>query len=385
MGQRYRTRNSNGETTGTYRLCFVGQDNTVEKTRPVIVDSEECADAVGLREQDNSLDLSKYNARFPSLSGELIISPTAFALLQDWPIDYGNMPCDPSTEFPVLTEGQLGNYAWATASRTNPSRGTIGIPTMIGELKDVPDLVKKWGNNLYRKYANSDLWYRFGAMPMARDMQKLCRWTRTVNKTMRALRKLKHEGFLSRRCPLGSSSTPETLVHQGLLNSSCGAMLQGKRFIKYSSEMWGSCRWEVTADTSIPSDNPELELLARQVMTGYTLNGVIETAWELFPWSWMADWFWSLQSLIGASANHLRLQQNGICIMRTSSAKSRYEHDPTSQTKFDNFRVVGRYYEECVRKERYPILLQGVPTATMPALSLGQWSILGSLTILRIT
>jgi hypothetical protein len=380
MAGRYRERQTAFSQSGTY--AFFGGE-PVWKHVTCYNPSETCSDTVGQRDQDNLFDLYQYWSSVPGLHGSQVVGSTTYREVVNWPIGYGNQPCDPREWYPVLTNEQLSNYAWGTISGTNPSKSSVNIPTFIGELKDVPSLVRSWGFGLLEKIASGNLWYQFGIRPMIADIKKLCRFTEETNKILRAFQKLRDEGSISRRCSLDSGEASEFLDYDGYLNTACNYYLTGQRYVTHGFRVWGSCRWKPEAGYVIPPPSPELTAQLKNIVAGFTLNGIVATTWELVPWSWLADWFLDVQGFLGA-LNAVPLEHGGICLMRTCYANSRYVVDTTPQTIYNtDCHIDGPYQESGVRKERYPKLVAGVPTVSIPALSWGQWSILGSLAVLK--
>lgn len=346
-----------------------------------------CDDIVGHPEDDNPLDLFFYESRVPGLYGKQIWGGTTFREVSNWPIDFQNLSCDPRSNYPLLTSNELNNYAWQVVARTNPSKPTCSVPTMIGELKDVPDLVLKFGRGVIKDIANANLWWRFGVKPLIGDLKRLAQFTKEVNNLLRAIRKLQQDGYITRRCPLGTERTGWVEVYSGYLNTSTNYYLSGKRYLRHTFNVWGSCRWKAATDFDVPASDEALEKELRLIIGGLNPAEIPSTVWELIPWSWLIDWFWSIQDFLSLIHNELKLDHEGICIMRTTTAKSKYDvnaGNPPQYVYNTDCHIDGKYHELGIRKERYPTSLAGVPTASIPAISPGQWSILGSLAALRM-
>lgn len=380
MGSRYRSRIKETYTEGTF-MPWVATPPITDR-RPQYCPKETCYDTVGQRDQDNPFDLLRFTTRVPGLFGKQVYGGTVYREVDNWPIGFCNVLSDPRTYYSPVSSAELNNYAWATVSNTNPSRSNCNIPTMIGELKDVPDLVRKWGKGLMRKAANANLWWQFGVRPLISDVKKLYQFTKEVNNLIRAMRKLRDEGSITRRTVLSQEMSDEILEHDGYLNSLCSYVVMGQRYVSYTSKVWGSCRWKPAADFSIPRSNEALEIEMRRIAGGATIGGSAVTFWELVPWSWLADWFLDIQGFLG-TIESIPLEQSGICIMRTTTSKSRYVHDLGLCGYNVDVHIEGLHYERAVRKERFPTSISGAPTASIPSLSKGQWSILGSLAVLK--
>jgi hypothetical protein len=346
----------------------------------------ECIDVVGNRDGDNPLDLYEYHSTCEGWSAQQKSGGYVYREIVDWALDYANASLDPRLHFPIPTSEQLGNWAFDTAGGTNPSAASISVPTMIGELKDLPSLVKTWGFTLQRWIANGILWYRFGIRPMINDLKRLYQFSVEVDKLLADLARLQEGKNLRKSVQLRQQATGWVLNHDGGLNSSCNLYLDGQRYVKHTEKVWGSCQWGLTPGESlnIPARCPDLLKKVKGIVFGINSYEALLTAWELFPWSWMIDWFTPIQSFLNSGANAIPLQVSRMCIMRTTTAVSKYVVDTSPQIVYN---IVsnrdGKMYEFARRKERWPTALT-FPAVTLPALSAGQWSILGSLAALRL-
>lgn len=396
MAERTRTDEHYVQRCGTY-TTKIGSNVTVSnRVVPQYETKWKCDDTVGQWDSDNPLALYWYQSRVAGLFGHQG-KPTDYIYreVDNWPMDFSNVATDPRTYWPVPTSTQLQNWAWEVVGKTNPSRPHISVPTALGELKDLPHLIKSWGDQLPRELrrpstkpvgeaAVGTLWYQFGVRPLIGDMLKLCRFIEEVEKLLRALRKLEREGFLTRRCVLESPNPITVQTHNGVyLNATCSHMEKGSRFLTHYRKVWGSCRWVLAGPLNLPASEAELSKFLRAIVGGFNVQEGLATTWELIPWSWLVDWFANIQNFLNALQNQLPLQHEGICVMIMSDAKSRYDHY-TYSTIYPDSEIIGEWYERCWRKDRYPVTISGVPTASIPVFDPGRWSILGSLAVLKL-
>jgi hypothetical protein len=163
-----------------------------------------------------------------------------------------------------------------------------------------------------------------------------------------------------------------------------GAFITGKRTDVYTKFSWATAEWKLDPDTDIPTmSDRDLLGYARRLCDGITTFGAAETAWELLPWSWLADWFSNTQNFIAAHNNSVPCSYGRLCYMRTTKGNSVIEVDPSSippgVTLSGQFRLWG------VRKIRQPLVpISVIPLPSLPILDVGQWSILASLAAVRL-
>lgn len=305
--------------------------------------------------------------------------------INGWTYNVENWPCIRLNEFstgnnkllfahadlPTLNYGQL---AAELLAKTNPSRPDIDLPVFLVELKDIPQLIKVVGDNLIKTVAKSNLAYHFGWKPLVNDLQSIFNFSGLVERRYRELKKLYSSG-LRRTVTLGRDSTNfkgrETLIWN---ESGLGSVIirtDGNTERRY----WGHCKWKPT--TLPPRSDAEMFSLARRAVLGLYLNPA--AAWELIPFSWMADWFGSIGAYLNASRNLIPASPYDICIMErklttvSSSVKAGYE--PVSGLSLS---PQWGTHETLRREPSSPTI-----SASLPWLTLRQWSILASLSVVK--
>jgi hypothetical protein len=167
------------------------------------------------------------------------------------------------------------------------------------------------------------------------------------------------------------------LLHSG------GATIRGAVDVTYDKELWGTAQWKLLPDSQLPSLGfAPLKNLAGRLATGLTSHEALATAWELTPWSWLADWFGNVGDVIAATNNSVGLTWSKIALMRRSFSRFSVKVNPAlsdSWPKIDSDWVV-----DWTRKERYPAFpVIPFPTPTLPVLTGKHLSILASLAVLR--
>lgn len=106
-------------------------------------------------------------------------------------------------------------------------------------------------------------------------------------------------------------------------------------------------------------------------------ENLVATAWELFPWSFMIDWFSNVGDLITAANNTVPVEASSVNCMQhrmTSVSWSRadYENDFSGGTAL--------FTRETKRRD---VSFGPGLTLSLPLLSGGQLSILGALSASR--
>jgi len=383
MVLRTRSRDLRITECGSYKNYAIPPGTSVLRCKTHGV-TEENADTVGDRLLANRLQISKVDTHFPSLNGQQFNIPGNGALLREFisfPVGFKPGPPDPRTKFPLYSIPELSNLAWEILAQTNPSSPHVNIPQFIGEMKDLPSLVKGWGQNLLKKAAKGYISWRWAVRPMVKDLANLSKFALATNRRLEELKRLRDGKTLRRRCGLGKFVI-ETAPVNVILHSE-GALINGQRTISYTAKVWGSAEWKLLPDTEIPSmSNDQLYELANNNAAGLNSHGALAALWELAPWSWFVDWFSQVGTMLNATNNSVPLTWNRICVMRTCETHVKYDRIPAGSATWPTFD--GWYREHWTRKERYPTFpIIPVPLPYLPILDDGKLSILLALAALR--
>jgi hypothetical protein len=364
-----RTRSNDGRFTrwGSYYSYGNLQDFSGVTQGPY----ELCYDTTDERDTSNVFDLVRTFTAFPYINcpGEFV----------DYTLQYHPGPDDPRGAWPAYNMADKNALAWEILAKTNPSVPEVNVPAYLGELKDIPGTMKGWGRSLLRDAARGYISWRWAVKPLVNDLAKLYNFQKSVNNRMMELYALRDGRTLKRRCNLVRASS--TYVNHVLVHG-IRFTWWAYRAVDMRTHSWGTAEWKLMPDSKLPElGYAPLEGLARTSAAGINSYGALEAAWELTPWSWLADWFSNVGTCIHASNNALGLTFGRISLMRTSTSVSGYslEGVPPSQ-----FVISGKYVEEMTRKERYPVFpVIPVPLPTLPLLTGKQLSILGALAVLK--
>lgn len=241
-------------------------------------------------DRDNALDISHTFSTNPTVNKSRSQLPYQY-YAKNFPLTYfatGNAiahladPNRPSN--PVL--------AVSVVAKTNPSSAVVDLPVSIVELRELPDLLRKTGEGIIKKIAGNNLKYQFGLVPLYSDLRKLMNFRRDVENRIKLFKKFAAEGTMLRKVRLYSSTVSSELGNTVTTNSSPSWATLNHVLVRHTTKrtVWGYVRWTPTADFSKIAGNKDA-LQRAAINAAYGLKIDYVTAWNLFPWSWLADWF----------------------------------------------------------------------------------------------
>jgi hypothetical protein len=275
---------------------------------------------------------------------------------------------DSSLGFPSLS------YA---ASRilalTNPSRPDVDLPIAIWELRELPSLVRKFGDTVLEKIADGNLRYQFGIRPLVSDITALLNFTQLVDLRIAELIKLKESGLRRKRDISRGSLTRNTSLTVETVKGTIN--LDYSAFVVERGKMWAFVEWKPLHNLQ-KANNQEIRNLARRSVLGLTLDA--STVWNALPWSWLIDWFSNIGDILTGNRNIIPCEHGNVQVMRHKISEylcdSGADDSPPYQRSF-SIRIEV--------KQRDSVNPANI-SARIPFLTLGQVSILGSLAALRL-
>lgn len=324
--------------------------------------------------QDNFFELQKFETAVPSLSGtEFSSSGNATKVFVDYPVGYRPQPPSVSAFGGLPSWAELQAKCVKVAALTNPSRAMVSLPVTLGEMRDIPSALQRFGRNALSAVAKGYITWRFAYAPMFSDLRTISKFTKSIQSRFDYLRKLSERKWVGKRVKL--SNTKVWLPHEPVTVHSEGAHIGGFRHILHTRNEWASLRWKLLV--SLPPDVLGRFELSERLVKGITCYEALQMAWELTPWSWLTDWFVNLSDWLAANNNTIPAIASGFCWMCTDSAKTQYD----IQAKPAWVNLHGPHFEQTTRKIR---LVPGVsplipPVPALPAITGGQASILGAL------
>jgi hypothetical protein len=260
-----------------------------------------------------------------------------------------------------------GAAAATLVARTNPSRPVVDLPVFVAELRDLPRMMRNEGNNLRERASSANLNYHFGWAPLVSDLFKLFDFQGHCARRTTELKNLFKSGLRRKRNIFSgtmSGSDPSYTIQ------SFGDLWHANVQWQTQEKVWGFVEWFPTSLP--PRTDAEMVSLARRAVLGLTVD--LSTAWELIPFSWMADWCSSMGDYLMAQRNIVGASHGPCQIMRTKTTVGSAP-EVTYQYGKRNAFVCGTITKS--RKTASPSV-----SAYLPFLSWRQLSILGSIGLL---
>jgi hypothetical protein len=286
-------------------------------------------------------------------------------------------------------------FATLLAEVTNPSRPHVSLPVSIAEMRDIPQLMRTYGETLIKppkvgiakKLAEHNLAFQFGLKPLVRDLARVFDIHDKVERRVAEIKALESGDGFKRNATL--SDFKDTTTTAGLnFDGSIGMSTKGTQTIESARKVWGSIRWKPSYYGKLPHGNAEQVKLARRLVLGLHYSQITQNVWNSLPWTWLVDWFYDVGSFLGANNNiigHLPLR---VCIMNFGYRRETWtdlylagspgEPIPDWVGATGPFERTGKYW-----KQRFVPFVPSTPIARIPFLGSGTLSILASLAILR--
>jgi hypothetical protein len=269
--------------------------------------------------------------------------------------------------------------------RTNPSRPVVSLPQFVAELKDLPGLLRGLGRDYFTKAAKTNMNYQFGIAPLVGDLFKMTTLADHASKRSNELHRLFSQGGLRRKIPLYKETLTRDWGTVTFHDWRYGIPAHYRGV--YTLEVSGWAKWLPDGSTLPPTTEEEYLQLAHNVCQGlnsrgdlFALTNLLPDLWELYPWSWLVDWFTNIGDFLSTMRNTVGADCVDIQLMDTHVYRLTFKPDLSSYTH-GNVRC-DRGAVDVVRKHR----TRATPglSAQLPFLSARQLSILGSLAFLRV-
>ncbi|DAD51191.1 TPA_asm: maturation protein [ssRNA phage SRR7976325_25] len=217
--------------------------------------------------------------------------------------------------------GTPNQRATRLAAMTNVSTPVVSVNQFVGELKDLPSSIFKRGKQGLHWAKTESLGVRFGIMPMVSDILKLANINDYTTRKGKQISDLldKKNGYY-RRVKMGKITDIVTYDLTSVYNVSVTTTLISE------STRWGTIRWlpSGTVPPFDPSD-PDRTKLIRGLLTGTSKYNdrvsALSDAWELLPWSWLADWCGNLGTYLQASQNQTISHVDSIWLMEHATSQ----------------------------------------------------------------
>lgn len=331
-----------------------------------------CQDVTGSLSSDNPLSLSHRTREGGVISG-LKTCPYCGV---EWGIA-GSPIFDMWADFGHL-DVTLPSPSWINiAARTTPNRPDVDLPVFVAELRDLPRLVQLGGRSLLGKVSSANLNYQFGWKPLLGDLSKLWEFKKYTDRKISNFEKLR-KGVYKRKVSVGDGTANEH--GKAILNSSAGIWLDGFQSRKTTAKRWATMRWKLAPGASLPVSGSSAEYnLAMRSVLGLDPSAITSVAWELIPFSWLADWYGTIGDYLMTTRNLIPVVPGSCCIMTQVETRTQLSVAKPAY----GFISASAYIENYITKSRSVLSQSASIQAELPALSLGQLSILGSLSVLK--
>lgn len=302
---------------------------------------------------------------------------------------------------PYTTMVAKGSEGW---SKFAPGQSEADIGTFVGELKDLPGMLKhgkSWLKPMQKLSAlknfssaaksagNEYLAVEFGWKPFVSDLASMAD---VVGRTIKALKQLRKDNgkTVRRRGNIDVVESTNTVIRSGngeiwpadynsyFLLSPLGNTQQRVEVTTSYTRYWFSGAFKYW----IPDINaPEAQIRLWTKMLG--LNPSPKLVWELTPWSWLADYFTSIGSIMdNVSGNAAENLVATYCFIM-GNVKEEKQITVTAPTKpgFPSVKTKARVLTEVKRREAASPYGFGVD---LSGLSPKQIAILGALGLSRV-
>jgi hypothetical protein len=278
----------------------------------------------------------------------------------------------------------------------NISTPAVSIPSFLGELPELPTAFRNFGrkqlanDGLAKHAAAVNLGWRWGIAPLWNDFNTFVAGIDDINARLEKLRRLRTDEFYSSTVNLSRGSYTGPTTYNNWLYYSNGLLVSSDSVTNYSYKEWGSAQYYVRFNTVLPPVLQEHNvdpltwhlpvtdgLWAQQRRLGLTPYEALAAAWELLPWSWLADWFFGVSAFINASRNELNLGVRNVCLMRKFRSETVHTINRTYSSPQLGFCLPPLTTQTL--KTRYPLSGQSSVLSTEPFFSPAKWGIIASL------
>lgn len=333
--------------------------------------NETCADVVGSPGIDHDFLRVKGESNAPALNGS---NGQVGLFLRS----YSNYA--PSLAYPGYGSAPAYNVSELVTSllaKANPATAKVQLPVFVFELRELPRLILLAGRSIAGKFASANLAWQFGWKPLIGDLERLFNFQDAVNSRVKDLERLASGGGLRKRKTLRTwSNTTKT---SNVCIESLMSFIYAKKVSMSTQKIWGTVRW-FSDPSQLPQTDEDRVKLARRLVLGLTFGQQLSNLWEALPWSWLIDWCVNVQDFIEASNNSLTVSNPRVNIMVNSKTIDAYVI-----TQKPSWVTMDPSLATMTIESKRRIATIGSPSfhVSLPFLTEGQLSILGSLAILK--
>lgn len=274
---------------------------------------------------------------------------------------------------------------WRTKAlaNLNPNTPTVDTPAFIGELRELPGTLKDTMDTLMnlkdprfiKRTGKDHLLWNFGWKPFLSDVSSMLNHRKVISNRLAYLKRVMKGDHVGRS--LGSINHQVALgQNRTLLDLSMGsARLLVKAHSRAVTEVWFTA-W-MNSDAAYSSAE-NLEKLSRDSAFGFNLGngGLLSSAWELMPWSWLNDYYYNVGDFIAATRGGIPFRVKNMNVMARTTGFEFLEISNTSSFKVEQNNTVFSRYE---KKQRAAYTYPYPMITYKPGLTSGQLANLAAL------
>lgn len=273
-------------------------------------------------------------------------------------------------------------------ARTNPSRPGITPLELLQDLIDLPKMLRDAGNLIGRpksgmsskEVANHYLCAQFGWVPLIDDLKQLLDFQNNVLKRTNELKRLYAAGGLRRRIAFKDDHQSGKGEYRYSMPGA-GCYVVANYNIDVIRRSWATIRWKpVNPPDHTPSD-VYMNTVARQAVSGLTVEGMAKGLWQVLPWTWLIGWFTNVGKYALLYSNTVPASHSEACFM--SESRRIYVANGVASIGLLKNGVVHTGAASTTEKTR---IVSGsvTPGFSMPFLDMFRLSILGALFTQRL-
>jgi hypothetical protein len=228
-----------------------------------------------------------------------------------------------STGVKVYAPQDLDYWLTVFLLRNAGSDPILNIPLFLWELRELPSLIKFYGDILRRKGRGgvnpSDHWlaYSFGWRPFLSDLHSLLTFGKEVNERAKKLMAARGGGHVRKTLMRFSD---EVTIQEVYDAETVSIRIYDKRDI----HVWG------TGHYAIYDNGEEITRLLDKPVNGtpyldstlnlFALQPRAKDLWDGIPWSWLVDYFVNIGDILDYTGNRIPYKLKDVCIMCQESA-----------------------------------------------------------------
>lgn len=287
------------------------------------------------------------------------------------------------SHLPVPDIPGLAESAVHVVAATNPSAPLVDLPVSILELVELPHLIRETYGHILKRIvkgaAKENLRYEYAIKPAVSDFVKLLEFKKAHDQQMKLLSKLR-QGSVIRKAFVASGNAESysgsvVTVHSAPSELICSVT---RGWTRTSVQRWGYVLWtpDLPKFNRLIGSEADAIFQAKRILLGLTVDA--STAWELLPWSWLADWFANMGEWISTKRSLIPVTAGYPSICTTS--RTTVEWIPRPGQWCSN--LTNGYQTTLVTKTRSKASAS-LPSANLPLLTGRQVGILTSLAVQR--